>query len=130
MHQNKDSGRRLPAGIDHGESQHQPSSSFPSSSLLIVSKVVGHSQSIDEMNETASSSRGVSKPGRPRGRKPSAKVPCDDCIARASEKNNGASIELCEKCLSTLHRPRKKPQEQANVRRVRRQSNAIIDTAL
>ena len=72
-----------------------------------------------------------SKTGRPRGRKAAAKVPCDDCIARAStKKDEGAAIELCEKCTSALNRPRRKQQEQPNVKRVRRQSNAIIDTAL
>lgn len=80
------------------------------------------------MNESTSSS---TKTGRPRGRRAAAKVPCDDCIARAStKKDEGAAIELCEKCTATLHRPRRKQQEQPNVKRVRRQSNAIIDTAL
>ena len=80
------------------------------------------------MSGSASSS---SKTGRPRGRRAAAKVPCDECIARASEKREeGTAIELCEKCTAALHRPRKKQQEQPNVKRVRRQSNAIIDTAL
>ena len=80
------------------------------------------------MSESTSSS---SKTVRPRGRRPAAKVPCDDCIARASaKKEEGAAIELCEKCTAALHRPRRKQQELPNVKRVRRQSNAIIDTAL
>lgn len=128
MREIKESGRRL-IEDRHGETQHQLSSSS-SSSLVVLPRVVGQLQSTDEMTGSAASSSGVSKPSRPRGRKPSAKVPCDECIARASEKNDGASIELCDKCLSTLHRPRKKQPEHANVKRVRRQSNAIIDTAL
>ena len=72
-----------------------------------------------------------SKSGRPRGRRAAPKVPCDDCIARASEKKDaGVDIELCEKCTAILHRPRRKQQEQANTKRTRQQSNAIIDTAL
>lgn len=70
-----------------------------------------------------------------RGRKPPAKVPCDDCIARASEKTGpSATLELCENCTATLHRPRgRKQQEQANkanTRKARRQSYAVLDTAL
>lgn len=71
-----------------------------------------------------------SKIGKPRGRRPAAKVPCDDCIARASSaKGETASIELCERCTAVLHRPRRR-QELENVKKIRRQSNAIIDTAL
>ncbi|KAK3109606.1 hypothetical protein LTR53_016957, partial [Teratosphaeriaceae sp. CCFEE 6253] len=66
-----------------------------------------------------------------RGRRAGAKVPCDECIARASlETDKHAHIELCESCTAVLHRPRNKKQEAANVRRVRQQSSAIIDTAL
>lgn len=84
-----------------------------------------------EFNAMSESNTGKSKTGRPRGRRAAAKVPCDECIARASaKKEEGASIELCEKCTAVLQRPRRKPQEQPNVKRVRRQSNAIIDTAL
>ena len=78
------------------------------------------------MSASTSSLKGS---GRPRGRRAAAKVPCDECIARASEKKEeGATIELCERCTAVLHRPRRK-QEPPNVKRVRRQSNAIIDTA-
>lgn len=67
---------------------------------------------------------------RPRGRRGTVKVPCDECIARASEKDDkDATIELCERCTLVLHRPRRR-QEAPNVRRVRRQSNAIVDVAL
>ena len=79
----------------------------------------------------SSSTSSSSKTGRPRGRRAQARVPCDECIARASEKKQeGATIELCDKCTAALHRPRRKQQDQPNVKRVRRQSNAIIDTAL
>ena len=74
-------------------------------------------------------SSGSSSAGRPRGRRASVKVPCDGCIKRASENKDESSIQLCERCLSVLHRPRRR-QEQPNVRKVRRQSNAIIDAAL
>ena len=91
----------------------------------ILSALLRDFQNMSE--PTASSSR----TGRPRGRRAAAKVPCDDCIARASAKHGeSASIELCEKCTAVLHRPRRKQQEEPNVKRVRRQSNAIIDTAL
>ena len=68
-----------------------------------------------------------------RGRKPHAKVPCDDCITRASQKTEpAATLELCEKCTTALQRPRggRKQQELANTRRVRKQSHAVLDTAL
>ena len=94
----------------------------------IISELVNRLGDLHSMSEHSSSSG--TKTGRPRGRRAAAKVPCDDCIARASEKNEGGPLELCEKCTATLHRPRRKQQEQPNVRRVRRQSNAIIDTAL
>ena len=81
-----------------------------------------------EMSNPASSSS--SKTGRKRGRRAAARVPCDDCIARASEGRKGATIALCERCTAVIHRPRRKQPEQANVKRVRQQSNAIIDTAL
>lgn len=126
----KESRRRLAEDRHAEDQQHQLSSSL-STALVVSSRVTNQPQSVDEMPEHVTSSNGVSKTGRPRGRKPSARVPCDECIARASAKNDGASIELCEKCLSTLHRPRKKQQlEQPNVKRVRRQTNAIIDSAL
>lgn len=64
-----------------------------------------------------------------RGRRGTVKVPCDDCIARASRSNGqNASIELCDRCTSVLHRPRRR-QDQP-VRKIRRQSNTIIDAAL
>jgi hypothetical protein len=78
-----------------------------------------------------SSPASSSSTGRPRGRRPGAKVPCDDCIARASENpDKNANIQLCERCTNILQRPKRRQQETANVRRVRRQSNAIIDTVL
>lgn len=74
---------------------------------------------------------GSSKTGRPRGRRAAPKVPCDACIARATEKKDeGTSIELCESCTAALHRPRRKQQEPPNSKKIRRQSAAIIDTAL
>ncbi len=88
-----------------------------------VSQLLHHLQDLFDMSSST-------KTGRPRGRRAAARVPCDECIARASSKDEGASIELCEKCTSALKRPRRKQQEQANIRKVRRQSNAIIDTAL
>ncbi|KAK5174928.1 uncharacterized protein LTR77_000064 [Saxophila tyrrhenica] len=96
----------------------------------IVSTILDCLQDLTNMSDRASSSGSSSK--RPRGRRAAPKVPCDECIVRASEKKDGSSggIELCEKCISSLKRPRRKQQEQANVRKVRRQSNAIIDTAL
>ncbi|KAK5110877.1 hypothetical protein LTR85_000715 [Meristemomyces frigidus] len=55
----------------------------------------------------------------------------EDCIARASEKDDpSASIELCDDCTAVLHRPRRRQPEAPNIRRVRRQDNAIIDTVL
>ncbi|KAK0913879.1 hypothetical protein LTR91_011977 [Friedmanniomyces endolithicus] len=71
-------------------------------------------------------------PAKRRGRRAGVKVPCDDCIARASQiHDKNANIELCDICTAVLHGQRKKPPtEAANVRRVRRQSNAIIDVAL
>lgn len=67
-----------------------------------------------------------------RGRKARAKVPCDECIAKASQKNEpSASLELCGNCTAALHRPRPgKTKEQANTRKVRKQSHTVIDTAL
>ena len=115
-----------PAGMDEGHVElprlsisyaHSRSSAFPLISALL--------QDFQEMSASSS------KSGRPRGRRAAAKVPCDDCIARASEKKDaGVDIELCERCTAVLHRPRRKQQEQANTKRIRRQSNAIIDTAL
>ncbi|KAK1820240.1 hypothetical protein LTR12_005391 [Friedmanniomyces endolithicus] len=72
-------------------------------------------------------------PAKRRGRRAGVKVPCEDCIARASQTHDKtANIELCDICTAVLHGQRKKlpTAETANVRRVRRQSNAIIDVAL
>ncbi|KXT06176.1 hypothetical protein AC578_1412 [Pseudocercospora eumusae] len=68
----------------------------------------------------------------PRGRRSGVKVPCDECIQRASRTGTeGNNLELCEKCTAVLSRPRKKQEDQpSKIRRVRRQSHAIIDTAL
>jgi hypothetical protein len=64
-------------------------------------------------------------------RKNAVKIPCDDCIQRASQRDNNASIQLCEDCMRLLHRPRKRATPQpANVGRIRRHSDAIVDTAL
>lgn len=84
-----------------------------------------------DFHAMSESSTSNTKPTRQRGRRPAARVPCDACIARASAKKvEGSAIELCDKCTAVLHRPRRKQQEQPNVKRMRRQSNAIIDTAL
>ena len=84
-----------------------------------------------DLQDMSESNTSKGKTGRPRGRRAAPKVPCDDCIARASENNEGGGeIELCDKCTASLHRPRRKQPEQPNVKRIRRQSNAIIDTAL
>lgn len=67
---------------------------------------------------------------RLRGRRLAAKVPCDNCIARAScTKGKNVNTELCENCTAVLHRPRRK-QETTLDQRVRQQSNAIIERAL
>lgn len=64
-------------------------------------------------------------------RKNAFKIPCDDCIQRASQGGNNASIQLCDDCMRLLHRPRKRTTPQpANVGRIRRHTDAIIDTAL
>ena len=80
----------------------------------------------------SSAAASATKTGRPRGRRAAAKVPCDECIARASEKKEeGASIELCERCTAALHRPRRKQQQEATKKqKVRVQSNGIVDTPL
>ena len=76
---------------------------------------------------TASSKR----TGRGRGgRRAAVKVPCDDCIKRASEQKDDSNIELCERCTNILHRPRGRKQDAPVTRRMRRSSTAIIDTAL
>ena len=86
------------------------------------------------LHDFAAMTETPSRPGKVtgrRGRKPHAKVPCDDCIARASRKESTATLELCEKCTAALQRPRgKKQQEQASTRKVRKQSHAVLDTAL
>jgi hypothetical protein len=74
----------------------------------------------------------ISSPSR-RGssiRKDTVKIPCDDCIQRATQGGNNASMELCEDCMRLLHRPRKRAAQTANVDRIRRHTDAIIDTAL
>ncbi|KAK5698463.1 hypothetical protein LTR17_023638 [Elasticomyces elasticus] len=66
-----------------------------------------------------------------RGRRAGVQVPCDDCIARASNiQDKTGNIELCEACTSVLHKPRKKEAPNVGRVRIRRQSNAIVDTAL
>ena len=81
-------------------------------------------------------SQPTSKPSTPhprRGsglRKNAVKIPCDDCIQRASQGGNDASIQLCEDCMRLLHRPRKRgPPQPANIGRIRRHTDQIIDTA-
>jgi len=79
-----------------------------------------------------SKSASVPSPSR-RGssvRKNTVKIPCDDCIQRASQGGNNASIQLCDECMRLLHRPRKRAPQPANVGRIRRHTDAIIDTAL
>lgn len=81
----------------------------------------------------ADMSEGVPQSGKGsgrRGRRPRAKVPCDECITRASRKNEpAATLVLCESCTSILHRPRaRKQQEAANTRKVRKQSHAGPET--
>ncbi|EME89703.1 uncharacterized protein MYCFIDRAFT_193553 [Pseudocercospora fijiensis CIRAD86] len=75
---------------------------------------------------SSSSSKGL------RGRRSGVKVPCDECIQRASQTGTeGNNLELCDKCTAVLSRPRKKQEDRpSNIRRVRRQRHAIIDTAL
>jgi hypothetical protein len=64
-------------------------------------------------------------------RKNAIKIPCDDCIQRASQGGNNSNIQLCDDCMRLLHRPRKRaPPQPANVGRIRRHTDAIIDTAL
>jgi hypothetical protein len=63
-------------------------------------------------------------------RRTSVKVPCDDCIQRASQDTNGSSIQLCENCMRLLHRPRRRAPQPANIGRIRRHTDAIVDTAL
>ena len=117
-----------PRGRQDGEPQNHPVER-PERTVFTFPILAAVLSEFQAMSESTSSS-GL-KTGRPRGRRAAAKVPCDDCIARASEKKDeGASIELCEKCTAVLHRPRRKQQEQPNIKRIRRQSNAIIDTAL
>lgn len=63
-------------------------------------------------------------------RKNAVKIPCDDCIQRASQDTNKSGIELCDECTRLLHRPRRRAQQTANIGRIRRRTDAIIDTAL
>lgn len=69
-------------------------------------------------------------PSLRRHRKGAIKVPCDDCIQRASRGDIKASIELCEECMQTLHRPRRRQVEAPSAKKIRRHTNAIVDTAL
>jgi hypothetical protein len=62
-------------------------------------------------------------------RKDAIKVPCDDCIRNASRGTNSASNRLCDTCMQHLHRPRRRQQQAANIGKIRRRSDAIIDTA-
>lgn len=95
----------------------------PSALLFTVQEI------ITNMSNATSGGAPSSSSGRPRGRRPATRVPCDACIARASQ-NKQENIELCDKCTAVLHRPRNRPKETPTTRRVRRQSHAIIDTAL
>ena len=61
--------------------------------------------------------------------KGSIKVPCDDCIRNASRGTTSASNRLCNTCMQHLHRPRRRQQQAANNGKIRRRSDAIIDTA-
>lgn len=63
-------------------------------------------------------------------RRNSVKIPCDECIQRASRGSNNASIQLCDECMRLLHRPRRRAPQPANIGRIRRRTDAIIDTAL
>lgn len=64
-------------------------------------------------------------------RRNAVKIPCDDCILRASQEGSNANIQLCEDCMRLLHKPRRRAAPQpANVGRIRRHTDAIIDTAL
>lgn len=102
------------------------------SSRLSLIPISLSSLTISSMSSSsADSNSGTGTPsGRPRGRRAAIRVPCDECIQRASENKQG-NIELCDKCTAVLHRPRRAAQkETANPRKVRRQSHAIIDTAL
>jgi hypothetical protein len=62
-------------------------------------------------------------------RKASIKVPCDECIQNASRGTSSASNRLCETCMGHLHRPRRRQQQAANIGKIPRRNNAIIDTA-
>ena len=85
---------------------------------------------IEIANMSSSASRST-KTGRPRGRRAAARVPCDDCIARASEeKKDGTTIELCNSCTAVLHRPKRRQQEQPAAKRSRKQSSTVVDTDL
>lgn len=61
--------------------------------------------------------------------KGSIKVPCGDCIRNASRGTTNASNRLCDTCMQHLHRPRRRQQQAANIGKIRRRSDAIIDTA-
>ncbi|KAM0722282.1 hypothetical protein Q7P37_001723 [Cladosporium fusiforme] len=63
-------------------------------------------------------------------RRSSVQVPCNECIQRASDGGGNAYIQLCEQCMRSLHKPRRRHRPASTAKRVRRHSNAIIDTAL
>jgi hypothetical protein len=79
----------------------------------------------------SSSASGPSRTGKPRGRKPGAKVPCDDCIARASrQQNQNAPLELCARCTQVLSRSRPREEQPRVTQKIRPQSHVILDTVL
>lgn len=110
----------------HGNRATIPSRSIKLSQFPIISSLL--LDLVGMSDGTPSTGKGSGR----RGRKPRAKVPCDDCIARASlRKGQSATLELCDLCTAALHRPRtQKPKEQANVRKVRKQNHAVLDAAL
>jgi hypothetical protein len=57
----------------------------------------------------------------------SAKVPCDGCIQRASQDANGSNIQLCKNCTMLLRRPRRRIPQSANICKIRRYTDAVID---
>lgn len=71
-----------------------------------------------------------STPREGNNRRGCVKVPCDDCIQRASDGGNNAFTQLCEQCMRSLHRPRRRQRQAPTANKVRRHTNAIIDTAL
>ncbi|KAF2770338.1 hypothetical protein EJ03DRAFT_66168 [Teratosphaeria nubilosa] len=67
---------------------------------------------------------------RPRGRRPGIQVPCDACIARASQNTDkGGELQLCGRCTAALKRPKAR-NETAGIRRRQRQSWSADITAL